>query len=509
MNRKTLMDLGSSWYQWFAAHLKSHRPQLLLALSASLVGQAFTLTQTPLAQQFPDSATYLSPARHILSSFQFFDPIRPPGYPFFLALTLLIHGGATDPTTIVLAQAALMILSAGEIYLLAYRLTRNKWTAAVASALFGSNLAIVQWERAILSESFACWLTITIFVLFEAQLRAPKTWKIVSLGILLGLAILVSPADLILPPVILGIALARDLRLGRLRHTWRSLGTAIMLVAGIVAGYIQMNGSATGLYALTDVTNVNLLGKVLEYRMQDENTNPYFTPLRQALDVYVQTQQGQTVIDPYGFLDTNTSFNAPYLNPIGDYSSAIISRHLGEYLVKSIPDIEQTWQIDPTPYVPASPSNSMTQTLFTLATIELWSYILLPFLCIVFLVWFFLRPRNHSMALLCAMTATLAANICLTATGSYGDFYRLRSPLDWAMVLVGGIALVELGRSVRSGYLTFLWTGQATPSPAFSINTRLQDLAAVLRLNKRALLVLLGGLLVFFGIFALIVLLTP
>jgi hypothetical protein len=505
MRLNILLASASSWAQRIIAGLGRHRLQLLIVLLASLIGQILTLTQTPLAVQLPDSATFLAPAHHILTSFQLFDPIRPPGYPLFLTLPLLLGGGQTNPTIIVLAQAALMVLCAGEIYLLAYRLTRSQWAAAIAGAIFGSNLAILQWERAVLVGAFDGWLTLTIFVILESHLRAPKTWKIVTMGILLGFTVLASPANLVIPPIVFGIVLVRDLRLRQLRRTWLGLGIAVVLAVGIVEGYIQENGKTTGLYALTDVTNVNLLGKILEYRMQDENTNPRFAQLQQQLDAYVQAHQGQAVIDPYGFVDVQTEFDVPYFNPIGDYSSAIISHHPIEFFVKSIPDVQQTWLIDPSPLLSSPTPGPLTQLLFNLATLELWEYILLPFLLVVLAIWFFLRPRNRSIAILFALMATLAANILISALGSYGDFYRLRSPLDWAMVLGGSVVVVELARSLQTGQLTYLWTGQTGDSSAYSIQRHIE----VFRREKITGLAIFGGVVAFIGIAALIVLLMP
>src|SRR5690348_14775375 len=91
-----------------------HLVPLGVVLLAAGLGMLASLLQTPRVAAFPDSDGYLAVAHRLLTTHQFTDPIRTPGYPAFLALIFLLTGGE-HWNAVVVAQAALIILAAVEI----------------------------------------------------------------------------------------------------------------------------------------------------------------------------------------------------------------------------------------------------------------------------------------------------------------------------------------------------------------------------------------------------------
>ncbi len=444
----TMRDRLPQQWHTFVSRLKRHALALGTLLFACIVGQAAIATQSPLVIVEPDTKTYVTAAAHILSSFQLFDPIRTPGYPLFLALIFKAQG-SMDLMLVVYAQMALMMLAAGEIYVLAYRITSHKSTAAIAGSLVGGNLYILQWERTVLTESLACWLLVTLFVAFEAYLRTARRQALIWLAVLSVAVVLTRPSTFALPPVLFAVLLARDLRLGGLRRSWPRLAIALAAVCGLLFGYAWGNGVATGYEGFSDVSNINLFGKVLQYHMEDENLDPRFAQLRGDLHTYLTTHF-TSYVDPYVFVSAYPQYGRSFYALLGDFSRETISQHPIEFIQKTYPIANATWIFMPyNPYVNQLQAPWVGSLLF-LAGIPFWVLGLLPFLLIYFLALAWRRPDSTAAVLLAALLLCVLTNIIVSAAGSYGDYYRLREPMDWGIIVAGVITLAESIRMITA-----------------------------------------------------------
>lgn len=112
--------------------LKNHWLALLMVLLGVGIGQVGVLIQKPFVNAANDSFGYLAVAHAILTSHNFFDPMRTPGYPIFLAAIFAIFG-SQHLGIITAFQAALMTLTALELYALVYNMSGRRWLACVTA----------------------------------------------------------------------------------------------------------------------------------------------------------------------------------------------------------------------------------------------------------------------------------------------------------------------------------------------------------------------------------------
>src|SRR5258708_11850238 len=189
--------------------LRPHYAPLALLAVATIIGQAATLIQRPLAWFTYDTPSYLYTAQQITGSVSgLVDPTRTPGYPTFLALilALVFHGSVpfsdlmtcrdagqlgvcvTDLQYIVYAQVAVAIITLVEVYTLVFRLSHRRATSCIVSVLLALNLYLGSWERLVMTEFLSYWSLVTVVLIFERFVRRPT----ILLGVMFGIASFVS-----------------------------------------------------------------------------------------------------------------------------------------------------------------------------------------------------------------------------------------------------------------------------------------------------------------------------
>ena len=482
----TVALTADSWARWRDSGrrlVRQHGVALAAVLAACLVGQIATLSQQPLVGLYPDSVEYLRFARRMLSSHQFTDTVRTPGYPAFLALlhslagkrpviplppgVAVLPGGFTPGSGTVLSlivwvQAALMVIAALEVYVLAYRLSGRRWLAAFIAALVSVNVYALSFERLILTETLCYWLIITIFLVFVFHLRQSSK---ITYGLLAALSfatIMVRPEYIFLPLLLLVIEALWRLRGRALGQNWKAIVLTFALVYALTAGYAVANGGATGYYGLGLTGEYTVLGKVLEahhdFGMPLEAPAPQYRRLNDALLAY--TQAGGDL--SWEFALEHPQYNGQYAR----YSIEVLLAHPAYYSQVIARDtflcwlapqrLWAPWQVgDTTRPALAAPAEqwspyanlgTWTQWLFVVSDASLLTYFALPALLVILGVWAWRRVEDPAAVAMLTLLLLTTANILVLGMTDYSieEFDRLRFPGDWAMTLVGVTVLVEL-----------------------------------------------------------------
>src|SRR5262249_6403915 len=81
--------------------------------------------------------------------------------------------------------------------------------------------------------------------------------------------------------------------------------------------------------------------------------------------------------------------------------------------------------------------------LLYLSTWEQFTFLLLPLLLVVLGVRLLRRPNDMQAFLQLALLGGVLGAMAMAAFGNYTEFYRVRSPMDWGMIAVTGIAALE------------------------------------------------------------------
>jgi 4-amino-4-deoxy-L-arabinose transferase-like glycosyltransferase len=437
------------WWQRLWRRAQPHLLPLVALLAASNIAQIATLTQVHAITQTADTPGYLHVAQGIMGRGMLFDPVRTPGYPALLALVFAI-AGKQNLNAVVGVQTALLVGATLELYPLAYLLLRRRWLAAGCAGMVALNLYFVNWERAITSEALALWLVITYSVCLARALHTRHWAWWLALGLLGAVLVLTRPFFIYLPGVVGAVVLAQIWHGGQLRRHWWHAALVLGVAYSLILAYMIGNAAVDGYFGLSDVGSVNLFGKVLEYDMQNETTDPHTAQLRADLRRYLAISH-----EPWGFPYHYPAYARDQYQPLADFSHEIILGHPVEYGMKTLPDVLATLNAYPTAYAPfAAPLPPWMVTLLNLSYAELGFAILFP-LMLGARIWAWWRaPQSARRTLSLVLALGVAGTILMAAAGAYtvtsgtsvaGDFYRLRAPMDWALILLLSQSVLEMG----------------------------------------------------------------
>jgi 4-amino-4-deoxy-L-arabinose transferase-like glycosyltransferase len=421
-------------------------------------GQVVALSQSRAIITTADTPSYLDVAHAITDHLFFFDATRTPGYPALLALVFHI-AGRDNMAAAVNAQATLLVLAMGEVAVLMRQIFARPYLSALVSSLIALNPYLLNWERAIGTEALSLWEVVTCFLCFALFARTRRWPWLAALAIMSALAVLTRPFFIFLPFLLFGMLLAwLWLIAAPRRQLWHALIAGVGCGVAILA-FMAGNAVACGYFGLSDVGTINLFGKVLEYHMENESTGIFQIELRQDLQMYLRTSR-----DPWGFPYHYPQDGRDHYAAIAVFSDDIILGHLPEFAAKTAPDLLMTLNAYPTPYVPfVAPLPLPVVTLLNISYAELALYVLLPFLLALAIRDFWRDPASSERLLILVLALGVACTAVVAAAGAYtvpvggqvaGDFYRLRSPIDWAMIALLLHALIGLRRQSGTALTT-------------------------------------------------------
>ena len=146
---------------------------------------------------FPDSITYLAPARNLSAGLGFVDEdlapdtLRTPGYPLFLVPFVMITNSALP---IVVVQHLLAALLAAAVFLVALRWSGSRVAATCAALLFAIDTPVIHYANKVLSETL---FAVVFFATFLAVLRVRGIRGAVLTGLATGALVLIRPVAIL------------------------------------------------------------------------------------------------------------------------------------------------------------------------------------------------------------------------------------------------------------------------------------------------------------------------
>lgn len=187
---------------------------------------------------------------------------RTPGYPAMMAAIYSVFGH--DPSAVVLTQIVLGSLVAVLTWILAGYLGLSLKGRAIAAAVVAADPVSAMASSQLLTEVlFTIVLLAGVMLLIRALIAGQIGWLVVA-ALVLGVAALTRPISQFLPLVLAPLVYLGLKRAGKRRAM---LTTALFLVISMAVTYswAYRNGQAAGMWALSDVSEVNLL----EYRARE------------------------------------------------------------------------------------------------------------------------------------------------------------------------------------------------------------------------------------------------
>jgi len=206
------------------------------------------------------------------------------------------------------------------------------------------------------------------------------------------------------------------------------------LLNAILGGYIFINATQYHYIGVTDITNINALGKVIQYDMQNEDF-PEYASVAQITNRY-RAHGGD---NPYDLLAQNPPLRANHYELVGAYARSTFLRHPGEFLGKSLPVALYPGRLLFS--MNADPQAPFGKILLGLQSV----YHMLYRLNIVFPlcagVWIFLLCRRQTAKLplvkgVGVLVLLVLYGIVVTTTGGYGSYTRLHMPFIPLLTIV-------------------------------------------------------------------------
>jgi hypothetical protein len=389
----------------------------------------------------PDSFEYLALAQRIATQGQVVDPHRLPGFPLLITLIFALTGqGNIGAVSVV--NAMLFLLTTLEIYVITWLIFKKEWLAFLVGLLVGTNLVLHSFINGVAPEALAMVFLVSLAlagVLFIQTLHLRYLWLVAACtsGLFLTRA-----EWMFLPVPLFAYLLLITARRGNVRRYLLHALLAVVSLNTLLGAYIFINATQNHYAGVTDIQNINAVGKVMQYSMQNEAAPEYSAVARIVASFRTHGD------DPYDLIAQYPSLTANHYEGIGSYSRSIFLHHPLEFLVKSIPVALYPW-----PYFyfqrHADPQGPFGKILLGLEAV----YHMLYRLNIVFplcaAVWIFLlcRRRTAQQPIVKAtvlLVLLVLYGITLSTFGGYGSYTRLHAPFApllifvvWASLLMG------------------------------------------------------------------------
>lgn len=224
----------------------SRRVDLAIVVAVALIANFAYLELSNGDYYFPDSFTYLAPARAMLRGAGFAgtlgrpETLRTPGYP----LLLVLFGAQALP--VLIFQHLLNVALALAIYLFVASRTASRVAALAGALYFAVDPPTVHYANKLLTE------TLFAVVLYGLCVAALQRRSVIALGLLTGVLVLIRPIALFLF-IPLAILLA-------IWHTKRGHLAAFVVAALVLPlGWAGRNKIETGVFTVSPIGSFNLL----------------------------------------------------------------------------------------------------------------------------------------------------------------------------------------------------------------------------------------------------------
>lgn len=413
----------------------------VLAL-ATLVTIAYYLNG-PSIPTDPDSTIYLLIA-HQVSKGQLVDPVRTPAYPLFILIVSHI-GGRLNLSMVSVAQGLLYVLATVGVYWLAFLILRRTWAAFIIAALVAANVMLISFVRPIMTEAQTLFLLVCFALALVAFVRLPQArtlWLAMGILFILGMT---RPEWLYFAVPFMLFSLLIAWNHGKLRHLLPHAVAASILFAGLCGLYLYGNAQ-NGYVGFGQNQNADLLGKVMQYHMQNEAPAQYAT-ITNEVNRYLA--QGDT--DPWHVIYSDPALLSNHYELAAAYGRTVILHHPVEFVADTIPLVFESLRATGPhqPIVVTGPFSGVLFTLQALAAAAQYTLLLFPFIAIA---WWLrlaymlrLRRTDATTVAMAGLSLICGYDLAVTTLFVYTQYSRMNAPIDPLMFVVVWGSIIYLG----------------------------------------------------------------
>jgi hypothetical protein len=397
--------------------------------------------------------TYIGTAQAMLQG-HVFSTGRLPGYPLVLAAL----GGADGVYGPVLAlQSLLFVAVVCATYLIAFAMFEIRWIAFLVALLLATDVYVAAYSKEILSESLALALVTALLAALVILARRP-TPRIVWTAALLAVLLALTRSEWLFFPLGAAIYFAiwaqrRPLPRPVLLHGLAALAACYAAVGLYVAGNAAFNGYA----GTSDINNISLLGKVMQYDMQLEAPARYHDEAL-LVDRYVNV----THLNVWHIVTENPSFASDHYALSGAFGRAVILNDPVKFVGLST-RIALTENADVDApllhIVRDGPFNLPLRALGRYTAARYAANWLLPALALVWVLFPLIHRRPHALESIGPVALVALYGTAIIAFGGFDEYGRYHTVFIPATVIViWGTLLLNVEIAARAKR----WLGPAT-----------------------------------------------
>jgi len=212
---------------------------------------------------YPDSATYLGPARNLLHGLGFAsapgrpETFRTPGYPLFLVPFQAVTSSAVP---VLVAQHLLDSLMAAGIYLFCRRRFGSRGVGLLAGVIFALDPLSIHYANKVLSETLFTALLLLLLLWIDRIGSHPASWwQYAGAGALCGALILTRPVAILYFVLLGGWLLWLKWNADERPRAVRGVALFLLIAAAFPLGWALRNRLESGVFTVASVAGTNLL----------------------------------------------------------------------------------------------------------------------------------------------------------------------------------------------------------------------------------------------------------
>lgn len=282
----------------------------------------------------------------------FVNQYRVPVYSTILGGLMVLNGKTSVPldspafspviSQLMFIQGGLAVLGIAVLYLLLIQLAIPIAWSFVVSLFLSLNVYAYPLERAVMTDSLASTLLISLTYMLVQLVQKPTRRAYVLFGVLSAISWLLRPNLLLVPLLSLPLLLLMKTN-KKLIHTNIQV-FCVSLSLPIV--FVFLNSYYHGYTGISQINEINLLGRILEFDLPVEAGKEQSTYYNAVLE----NRKGSGLTMPYRFIDAYaplTYVDTRLMSQLQQFDRAIIANNLPSYIVQAASYIPKIFSDDP------------------------------------------------------------------------------------------------------------------------------------------------------------------
>ena len=402
-----------------------------------------------------DTPGYLSALYQLQTTRNPVNSFRLPTYSFFL-LVIYTLTGQGNLMAVSIVQGLLFVCATVELYLFTLLVTRQKWIAFFVGLLVGTNVILLSYIKPIMTEGLSLWLlttTMLTVILFLKTFRYRFFWLAATCLLFL---MFTRPEWVFLPCLLFPYIVIRIRRKLALRVIILHTASALLLIYLCIGAYIVANKAMNGVASLSTVSDMNMIGKMIQYHMQDET--PYNPYLSHIYDQFIR----EGITSPYQILGRAPELGGRHLQESADFARVIILHHPVQFFLNSLPlfftSLYHYYPASslPTPHRSPGQYSPLVNLVLAIDQALYTTNILFPLCALIWLICCWHRRTRHSLCVqnMGFIALVVVYAIIITTLGGYyeSDYMRVHIVFDPLIMLIVwgslGLGVYQLGAAI-------------------------------------------------------------